>query len=293
MKKKRKEQKRQKKGPAQARRAAKRPAMPPPESELWPPMCRGQYWTWRTAMLYVGRCQLCAYSCPPSERRRHLDKLTNLPTFLVCTNHPDSPGELRDVLPTEMCRNYRPKCWWPAQKKKANPAKDPPSPRAAPKPKRGVRRIALSQGLFATIDAADYQELSKYKWFAAKRGNKVYAMGRKGRKYVYMHREIMRPRKGYFVDHIDGNGLNNCRSNLRVCTQRQNQANQRPRNGSSRFVGVSRHGNKWAAQITWRGECFYLGLFEDEVEAAKARDRKAYELHGEHAYLNFPEDFRR
>jgi hypothetical protein len=56
---------------------------------------------------------------------------------------------------------------------------------------------------------------------------------------------------------------------------------------------VYRKGDKWEAGITYRGEYLYLGLFDDEVEAAKARDRKAYELHGSYAYLNFPEDFRR
>ncbi len=65
----------------------------------------------------------------------------------------------------------------------------------------------------------------------------------------------------------------------------------RPLRGSSRFVGVYRHGNKWQAHITCRGKYYYLGLFDDEVAAAKARDRKAWELHGEFAYLNFPEDY--
>jgi len=52
-------------------------------------------------------------------------------------------------------------------------------------------------------------------------------------------------------------------------------------------------GNKWRAGITHRGKQYYLGLFDDPVAAAKARDRKAYEFHGPHAYLNFPEDLRR
>jgi hypothetical protein len=109
-----------------------------------------------------------------------------------------------------------------------------------------------------------------------------------------MHRMIARPRKGYIVDHIDHNGLNNRRSNLRVCTPRQHQANRGPCGGSSRFVGVffDERNRKWQAHIMAHGKHYYLGLFDDEVEAAKARDRKAYELHGEFAYLNFPGDFR-
>ena len=50
-------------------------------------------------------------------------------------------------------------------------------------------------------------------------------------------------------------------------------------------------GDKWVARIRSHGKVYYLGFFDDEVEAAKARDRKAYELHGKFAYLNFPEDF--
>jgi hypothetical protein len=266
--------------------------VPPPESELWPEFCRGERWRPIFAYLLAGKCQLCAYSCPQPRASRLLGKCAGLPTLLVCTNHPNSAGELRDVLPTETCRNFKAKCWWADRLRKAN-AKIRPNPPALPTHKKGVRRILLSQGLFATVDAADYEKLSKYKWYVVKRGSKVYATRRKGKRYMYMHREIMRPPRSYVVDHIDGNGLNNCRSNLRVCTARQNQANRGPRGGSSRFVGVHRHGNKWEASIRYRGELLYLGRFDDEVEAAKARDRKAYELHGEYAYLNFPEDFRR
>jgi hypothetical protein len=86
--------------------------------------------------------------------------------------------------------------------------------------------------------------------------------------------------------------LNNRRCNLRVCTAAQNRANSRPCGGASGFVGVYPKGNKWRASITCRGEFYYLGLFDDPVAAAKARDRKAYELNGPYAYLNFPEDFR-
>jgi hypothetical protein len=150
----------------------------------------------------------------------------------------------------------------------------------------------VGQGLFATVDAADFKKLSEYKWYASRHGPTIYAMCHKNRRAVYMHRMILRPRKGYVVDHIDGNGLSNRRCNLRVCTHRQNQANRGSHRGSSRFVGVYRYRDKWLAGIRCRGKYYYCGLFDDEVEAAKARDRKAYELHGPYAYLNFPEDFR-
>ena len=269
--------------------AERPPGVPPPESEIWPEYCRGKLWEWKIARLFVGRCQLCAYSCPPTPQRRRLDKLSGMPTFLLCTNHPDSPGELQEVWPTEMCRNFKPKPWCRPRAKRA-PRVACPAPCGS---SRGVRRIALGQNLFATVDAADYKKLCRYKWYACRHGSTIYATCRKNGKAVYMHRMIMRPRKGYVVDHIDGNGLNNRRCNLRVCTHQQNQANRGPCGGSSRYVGVYRKGDKWVATIKYRGEHFYLGIFDDEVEAAKARDRKAYELHGPYAYLNFPEDFRR
>jgi hypothetical protein len=74
-----------------------------------------------------------------------------------------------------------------------------------------------------------------------------------------------------------------------VCTRRQHQACHGPL-GERRFVGVYWFKNGWMAQINYRGKTYYLGRFKDQIEAAKARDRKAYELCGEMAYLNFPED---
>ena len=104
---------------------------------------------------------------------------------------------------------------------------------------------------------------------------------------------IMQPRRGGVVDHIDGDGLHNCRCNLRVCTRRQNQVNRKPCGGASEFVGVYPYRDKWRAEINYRGKHLYIGLCADEVEAPKARQRKAYELHSEYAYLNLPEDFAR
>jgi hypothetical protein len=181
------------------------------------------------------------------------------------------------------------KSWRLARAKAAPDRCAPPGEESDPK----VRRIPVGHNLFATVDAADYKKLSKYKWYACRHGPTVYATCRDRGRVVYMHRMVMRPRRGYVVDHIDGNGLNNRRCNLRVCTRRQNLANQRSRGGSSRFVGVCRDKDKWRAYIRCRGKRYHLGLFDDEIEAAKGRDRKAYELHGVHAYLNFPEDYRR
>ena len=270
--------------------ATERPAyMPPAESELWPVHCRGKLWTWEAARYYVNRCQLCAYSCRPSAFRQRLDNSAWLPTFLLCTNHPDSPGQLREVIPTGLCRNFKAKQWIASRAGRAKKARPSPTYESD----ETIRRIPLGHGRFAIVDARDYKRLSKYKWYATSGPGQIYAKRRtKEGKIVYMHREIMRAPKGSIVDHIDHNTLNNRRSNLRVCTRDQNWANTGPRGGASGFIGVFRRGNgKWEAGITWRGKHYFCGLFRDPVEAARARDRKAWELHGPYAYLNFPEDF--
>jgi hypothetical protein len=205
-------------------------------------------------------------------------------------NYPDHPGELAEVLPTGTCRNFKIKRWTRCRPQAAKYLPGPPPDESDPQ----VRRIPLGgRGLFAIVDAADYEELSRYKWYASGHGRNIYAFCYKKGRRVCMHRMIMRAPKGRLVDHIDGNGLNNRRNNLRFCTPGQNQANQKPRGGSSQYVGVCRLYGKWQAGINYRGKYLYLGRFDDEIEAAKTRDRKAYELHGEYAYLNFPEDFQR
>ena len=93
------------------------------------------------------------------------------------------------------------------------------------------------------------------------------------------------------VDHIDRNGLNNCRANLRLCTAAQNMRNIVSNVGAtSRYKGV--HWNKrmkrWAAAIQFEKKKYHLGYFTDQIAAAKAYDKKAGQLHRQFACLNFP-----
>lgn len=272
-----------------AGRAVRRkpPRVPPPECDVWPEEYRGENWKPAYAFIFEGKCQLCAHSCPLPKSRQRMDKFQGNTRLLHCTNHPGYRGQIVEVLPTDTCRNFKPKCWKPST---ARATRGPHRP-VKVRPGQKVERIPLGDGIHALIDAADYPEISKYRWYAKYEDRNIYAMGLKNGRWVYMHRVIVRPRRGYVVDHKDGNGLNNCRDNLRACTQRQNQVNRRSYRGVSRFVGVYRCGNKWKAGIGYRGKMYYLGVFDDEVQAAKARDRKAWELHGEFAYLNFPEDY--
>jgi len=267
------------------------PQVPPPESELWPECCRGKRWKSVFAILFGGKCQLCAYSFEPPRSQQLRNKWLGQTPTLLCTNHPGSPGALQEVLPTGTCRNFRAKHWKPTASEQTGKGQAEATEDATFD--ESVRRISLSQGLFATVDAGDYEALSKYKWLASRRGRKVYAVCRVEGRYVYMHRMIMQAPKGLVVDHIDGNGSNNRRTNLRICTPQQNMANRGPRGGTSKYVGVYLQGTKWCVRIGYHGQNLYLGLFDDEIEAARARDRKAYELHGPHVYLNLPEDYDR
>lgn len=102
----------------------------------------------------------------------------------------------------------------------------------------------------------------------------------------------MNPPPGKVVDHKNRNGLDNHRINLRHGTISQNGANSRQRTGVSQFRGVRPHGTKWQAYLGYQGKTIPLGVYDDPAEAARVRDRKALELHGEFAWLNFPEEHR-
>ncbi len=109
-----------------------------------------------------------------------------------------------------------------------------------------------------------------------------------------MHRLIMNAPKGMLVDHINRNGLDNRKANLRIVTHTQNMWNngQRVERYSSKYRGVSWHKRqrRWMAVISVNGRARTLGYYRDEKEAARAFDRAAKELRGEFAVLNFPKE---
>ncbi len=167
----------------------------------------------------------------------------------------------------------------------------PPEP-----PDDEIRYIPLTQGKYAIVDAADYKWLSQWKWCAVRSGNCWYAYRKRRRKTIRMHQVLMNPPDGMIVDHINGNGLDNRRVNLRICTRRENAWNhgrRKPENASSQFIGVfrdKRAPGKCHVRVTRDGQATKLGPFDDEIEAARVRDRIARELHGDFAWLNFPEE---
>lgn len=160
----------------------------------------------------------------------------------------------------------------------------------------GVCKVPLTRGLFAVVDIADMDLVSGRPWQAEVAHLTFYATrraeGPRGVKRVKMHRLILGLSEGELdADHVDGDGLNNRRSNLRRATDSQNQANRvRMPPARSAFRGVTNEGGRWRARIRVDGKLLNFGSHETEEAAARAYDAAASELFGEFARLNFPDD---
>jgi hypothetical protein len=156
--------------------------------------------------------------------------------------------------------------------------------------------VPLTRGKFAVIDAEDADIILAHKWFADQDGYKWYAVrtSRQGgtQTRVAMHRVILDTPPGFHTDHIDGDGLNNRRSNLRIATPSQNVVNSGLRTTNrSGFIGVhwNRNSRKWLAGVRVEGKIVHCGGYSDPEEAARARDAAARHAYGEFARLNFPD----
>lgn len=152
-----------------------------------------------------------------------------------------------------------------------------------------MKEIKLTQGKTALVDDSDYDYLNQWKWYAQKDRYTYYAVRRDGKRRMKMHRVILG--LGYdsnlFPDHIDHNGLNNQRSNLRIATRSQNAANRSSiRTAVSKYKGVAPMRKRWQAHIVKDGVQKYIGLFKNEIDAALAYNIEAKKLHGEFAHLN-------
>lgn len=168
-----------------------------------------------------------------------------------------------------------------------------------------MQEIELTRGYICIIDDID-QDLTNQNWIAWVHDNRpglVYAYGytpRPNRKTIQMHRIILSrmlnrelsPKE--HCDHIDGNGLNNTRANLRLSVKHGNHKNasKKDKTTSSLYKGVHWYKamNVWRAKIQCDNISHHLGNFENEIDAAKAYDKAAKQLHGKFAKLNFPDE---
>lgn len=176
----------------------------------------------------------------------------------------------------------------------------------APSISATYRTIPLTYGKEAIVDATDYEWLSKRRCYAVEKSGRWYAavvqyrgkhLQHQPTQSIGMHRLILNAPPGFQVDHINGDGLDNRRSNLRLATYSQNQANRHTRifTNTSGYRGVSfkKQDRRWRAQITVEGRYQHLGYFNTPEEAARAYDRAFYEAFGEYATLNFPAELDR
>lgn len=163
-----------------------------------------------------------------------------------------------------------------------------------------MKLIKLTKGYFTKVDDDDYERFNKYKWYAGLSNHlpraRRWIQNKKYKKLFYLSREIMNAPKGINVDHVNGDTLDNRKCNLRFCTNQQNLENRsKNKRNISGYKGVVpgsiSHPNKWRAQIGTRrnrkSKTYNLGHYDTKEEAARAYDKKAKELFGDFARLNF------
>lgn len=154
-----------------------------------------------------------------------------------------------------------------------------------------MKEVKLTKGKVALVDDEDYEWLNQYSWHASGNADGVfYARGYFRGRNVKMHRLILGilDDLGVEGEHIDGDGFNNQRSNLRVATRSQNGANRKG-TGVSKYRGVSfqrKRSKPWMAAVQKDKQWKFIGRYHTEKEAAEAYNRVAAEIHGEFAYLN-------
>lgn len=149
------------------------------------------------------------------------------------------------------------------------------------------------KGLFALVDDADYEFLSQRKWHARTGKYTTYAQSytsRKavgGRRTLSMHRVILDAPENMDVDHVNGNGLDNRRENIRLATDQQNNWNSGiKKHSTNKYKGIYKHGHNWKAEIRVSGKHIPLGHFPTQFEAANAYNEAAKKFHGEFYHFN-------
>jgi hypothetical protein len=163
-----------------------------------------------------------------------------------------------------------------------------------PEPVEGAKWIPLTQDKFALLDDADYELVRGHSYYFSKSKTICGGYAMRGSDDLLLHRIIMGLTDPEIkVDHINGDGLDNRRANLRSGTQGQNLKNRSIQKGNkSGYKGsyFDKQANKWRANISIDNKTKYIGLFDTVEETARAYDKKAKEHYGEFAKLNFPDE---
>ncbi|MBV8176367.1 MAG: HNH endonuclease [Verrucomicrobia bacterium] len=152
-----------------------------------------------------------------------------------------------------------------------------------------VKRLELTRGYYALLDAEDYEFASRFRWRAVTKGKWTYAYGRVDGEDMFMHRALLKAKPGEQVDHENSNGLDNRRRNLRLCTQPKNSRNQKVgAHNTTGFKGVrySKRYRNWRATIGIMNRNYSLGSYATKIEAAIAYNIGSVEFHGPFARLN-------
>lgn len=151
-----------------------------------------------------------------------------------------------------------------------------------------MKLISLTRGKIAIVDDEDFETVNSYRWYY---NNSGYATREFNGKAIMMHRFILKAPPNLVVDHINWNGLDNRRENIRLCTTQQNNAHARTfKNNLSKLRGVSWY--HWKGKPTWRARiCFnkkllFIGHYKTKEEAARGYNEAARRYFGEFAYQN-------
>lgn len=144
----------------------------------------------------------------------------------------------------------------------------------------------IKNGQTLYFDKDDYLKYKNYRLFLYKAKRTTYVLVWVGKRYERFHRLILNAKLPLQVDHINGNGLDNRKNNLRMVTSQQNNFNRKPINSKYKGVAFHKSCNSWEAKICLNQKRIYIGMFKTDKEAAQAYNLKAIELFGEFAYLN-------
>jgi hypothetical protein len=149
--------------------------------------------------------------------------------------------------------------------------------------------IQLTQGKVAIVDDEDFEELNKFRWYCDRKYavRDITSQGIRDR--VYMHRLIANAPDHLEVDHINGDGADNRKENLRLCTHAENSRNRRAqKNNTTKYKGVwfSKRDNRFVAETRLNGKKITIGFFKTAEEASEAYKAKVLEIHGAFANTN-------